>query len=53
MPISADQNLLTHLEQLIRRDPARRGLIGTEREFGPLCPGHLGELPQPILPSIR
>lgn len=28
-------------ERLIRRDPARRGLIASEPELGPLCPGHL------------
>jgi hypothetical protein len=33
--------LIAQLDELIRRDPAQRGLIGTEREFGPLCPGHL------------
>jgi len=29
------------IERLIRRDPAGRGLIAAESEFGPLCPGHL------------
>ncbi|MGQ0634681.1 MAG: glutamate cyclase domain-containing protein [Planctomycetaceae bacterium] len=29
------------LEALIRRDPARRGLISSEADFGPLCAGHL------------
>lgn len=29
------------LDQLIRRDPARRGLIESETEWPPLCPGHL------------
>jgi len=33
--------LIEQFEALIRRDPARRGLIGTEPEFGALCPGHL------------
>jgi hypothetical protein len=33
--------LIAHIESLIRRDPARRGLISSEAEFGPLCPGHL------------
>lgn len=30
-------------DAFIRRDPARRGLISSEAEFGPLCPGHLAE----------
>jgi hypothetical protein len=34
--------LIAKFEALIRRDPARRGLISSEAEFGPLCPGHLG-----------
>ncbi len=29
------------MERLIRRDPARRGLIASEESRGPLCPGHL------------
>lgn len=33
--------ILDQLDALIRRDPARRGLIGSEPQFGPLCPGHL------------
>lgn len=33
--------LIAQMDSFIRRDPARRGLIGTEPEFGPLCPGHL------------
>lgn len=36
----ANQTLQT-LERLIRTDPARRGLIATEAEFGPLLSGHL------------
>lgn len=35
--------VLEHLERLIRTDPARRGLIATEPEFGPLLPGHLSD----------
>lgn len=35
--------LLAEFERLIRRDPARRGLISSEPEYGPLCPGHLAE----------
>ena len=33
--------LISQFEVLIRRDPARRGLISSEAEFGPLCGGHL------------
>ncbi len=33
--------ILTELERLIRTDPARRGLIASEADFGPLLPGHL------------
>ena len=33
--------LLAEMERLIRRDPARRGLISSEPTSGPLCPGHL------------
>ena len=31
---------LDEIERLIRRDPARRGLIATESARGPLCPRH-------------
>ncbi len=33
--------MLQHLEQLIRIDPAARGLISSEPRWGPLAPGHL------------
>lgn len=33
--------LIAQFDEYIRRDPARRGLIATEPQFGPLCPGHL------------
>jgi len=33
--------LVPQIDSYIRRDPAQRGLIGTEAQFGPLCPGHL------------
>lgn len=33
--------LISHFDSLIRRDPARRGLISSEERFGPLCPDHL------------
>ena len=32
---------LAEMERLIRRDPARRGLISSESAESPLCPGHL------------
>ena len=35
------ENTIVQFEALIRRDPARRGLIGSEPRFGPLCPGDL------------
>jgi hypothetical protein len=34
---------LDEIERLIRRDPARRGLIAHEEQRGPLCPGHLAQ----------
>jgi hypothetical protein len=36
-------DLIHEFEASIRRDPAQRGLIGTEPMFGPLCPGHLAQ----------
>lgn len=33
--------LIEQFDAAIRRDPAKRGLIGLEAEYGPLCPGHL------------
>jgi hypothetical protein len=38
-PLSA--RLIDQFETLIRRDPARRGLIGGDERWGTLCPGHL------------
>ena len=37
------KNLATidEIDRMIRRDPARRGLIATEEARGPLCPGQL------------
>lgn len=32
---------IAQFDSFIRRDPAQRGLIGSEARFGPLCPGHL------------
>ncbi len=34
-------DLLRQIDVCIRRDPAQRGLIGSEPQFGPLCAGHL------------
>lgn len=34
-------SLLAEFDRFIRRDPAGRGLIAAEPQFGPLCPGHL------------
>ena len=34
-------NLIREFDTSIRRDPAQRGLIGTEPTFGLLCAGHL------------
>lgn len=39
-PVTDSLSLLNELDSLIRRDPAMRGLISSERHFGPLCPGH-------------
>jgi len=45
--------LIAQLDELIRRDPAQRGLIGTEREFGPLCPGHLAAAAAELAENAR
>lgn len=37
------QQTIVEIERFIRRDPAGRGLIASEAEFGALCPGHLAE----------
>ena len=39
--MTATRTLIDAIDALVRRDPARRGLISTEAQFGPLCPGHL------------
>lgn len=41
MTIPHHNKTVAELERVIRRDPAQRGLIGSEGDFGPLCPGHL------------
>lgn len=33
--------LISQFDAFVRRDPAQRGLIGSEPQFGPLCHGHL------------
>ena len=38
---TSSSSLLDQIEALVRRDPASRGLISTESQLGPLCPGHL------------
>lgn len=45
--------LLDEFERLIRRDPARRGLIGSEATFGPLCAGHLAAAAVDLAESAR
>ena len=34
-------SLITQLERVIRHDPANRGLLSSDDDFGPLCIGHL------------
>lgn len=40
--MSRPADWLVQFEQFIRRDPARRGLLGAEERFPPLLIGHLG-----------
>lgn len=42
---------IAELERLIRRDPARRGLISAEETLPPLCPGHLAGAAEALLNS--
>lgn len=42
---------IERIERSIRRDPAQRGLIGSETEFGPLCVGHLAAAAQDLATS--
>jgi D-glutamate cyclase len=46
-------SLIAQFDEFIRRDPARRGLIGSEPEFGPLCPGHLQGAAEDLARSAR
>lgn len=43
-----DDLLLSDLESCIRRDPAMRGLISSEAEFGPICQGHFAAAVQSL-----
>lgn len=49
-PVVSDPRI-AELERLIRRDPARRGLISAEETLPPLCPGHLAEAAEALLNS--
>ncbi len=40
--------MIDRFEEMIRRDPARRGLVESEEAFGPLCPGHLAHAAQSL-----
>ncbi len=53
MPSTPPSPLIAQLDELIRRDPAQRGLIGTEREFGALCPGHLAAAAAELAENAR
>ncbi|MCA9071783.1 MAG: DUF4392 domain-containing protein [Planctomycetaceae bacterium] len=41
-------SLLNEFDGLIRHDPAMRGLISSERHFGPVCPGHFAGAAQSL-----
>ena len=41
MAVLDSSSLIDAFDRLVRRDPAQRGLISTEPQFGPLCSGHL------------
>jgi len=48
------QNEQLHaIERLIRRDPARRGLIASEETRGPLCEGHLSHAATDLAKSCK
>lgn len=51
MPNTDD--LIDDIDSLIRRDPARRGLIASEAQFGPLCPGHLAQAARSLAATGR
>lgn len=45
--------LIDQIEALVRRDPAGRGLISSEAQFGPLCPGHLEQAAESLAKAGR
>ena len=45
--------IINQIDQLIRRDPADRGLIGSEPLYGPLCEGHLAAAAADLAASAR
>ena len=45
--------LISEINAAIRCDPGRRGLIGSEPAFGPLCPGHLSAAAYDLAESGR
>lgn len=45
--------LIHEIDSLVRRDPARRGLIATESQFGPLCSGHLAQAARSLAETGR
>jgi hypothetical protein len=51
--LTNSDELIAEIDSLIRRDPARRGLIATEPQFGPLCPGHLAQATLSLAQSGR
>ncbi len=51
--MTAPLALLAQIEALVRRDPAGRGLISTEPQFGPLCLGHFAEAAENLAATAR
>src|SRR5579862_4933898 len=49
----APSSLIDQIDALIRRDPARRGLISREAELGALCAGHLVQAAKDLAASAR
>lgn len=47
------QGVIGEIERLIRRDPARRGLVSSESLHGPLCPGHLAPAAEHLARNAR
>ncbi|MFN0053271.1 MAG: glutamate cyclase domain-containing protein [Planctomycetales bacterium] len=46
-------SISSQIEQCVRLDPARRGLIGSEPRFGPLCQGHLAAAAEHLATAAR